>query len=143
MNASVNSAIPAAQAAEVHASAQSVAIGDQGETVEVWEYFAHNIDDFATAKTIVDHFSENPKLLDSKELDLHGLFVRAKLTIKRQQISYAQAQEAMRKARESSRSVVGVVRSFTVFVKSLTSAIQANPTPAAIACSVALVLWFR
>jgi hypothetical protein len=135
--------IPAAQAAEVQARGQAVAIGDEGETVEVWEYFAENIDDFATAKTIVDHFSDNPKLLDSKELDLHGLFVRAKLTLKRQQISYAQAQDALRKARESSRSVVGVVRSFTVFVKSLSAAIQANPTPAAIACSVAVMLWFR
>ncbi len=143
MNASAVSAIPAAQAAEVQVNAQSVAIGDQGETVEVWEYFASNIDDFATAKTIVDHFGENPRLLDNKELDLHGLFVRAKLTLKRQQISYAQAQEAMRKARESSRSVVGVVRSFTAFVKSLSVAVDANPTPAAIACSVALVLWFR
>ena len=140
MNANV---IPAAQAVEVQARGQSVAIGDQGETVEVWEYFAENINDFATAKTIVDHFSDNPKLLDSKELDLHGLFLRAKLTLKRQQISYAQTQDALRKARESSRSVVGVVRSFTVFVKSLSAAIQANPTPAAIACSVAVMLWFR
>ena len=140
MNATV---IPAAHAAEVHAIGQSVALGDQGETVEVWEYFAENIDDFATAKTIVDHFSDNPKLLDNQELDMHGLFVRAKLTLKRQQIAYAQAQAAMQKARDTSRSVLGVARSFTAFVKSLRAAISDNPTHAVLAGFMAVVLWLR
>lgn len=136
-------AIPAAQAAEIEAIGQAFAIGEQGETVEVWEYFAENINDFATAKTIVDHFCDNPKLLDSEEVDLHGLFLRAKLTLKRQQIAYAQAQAALHKARETSRTVASVARSFTAFVKSLSAAIQASPTPALIAGFVALVLWFR
>lgn len=140
------SAIPAAQAAEIEATGQSVAIGDQGETVEVWEYFAGNIDDFATAKTIVDHFSENLRLLDNQEVDLHGLFVRAKLTLKRQQIAYAQTQAAMaavQKARDTSRTVAGVARSFTAFVKSMSAAVEANPTPAVMAGFMAMMLWLR
>lgn len=140
MNSSV---IPSADTAEIEAIAQTVAIGEQGETVEVWEYFAENINDFATAKTIVDHFSDHPKLLESKEVDLHGLYLRAKLTIKRQQIAYAQLQTALLKAREQSRTVAGVARSFTTFVKSLHDAVLANPTPAVLAGFMALVLWLR
>lgn len=136
-------AIPAAQVVEMESAGSSVALGDQGETVEVWEYFAENINDFATAKTIVDHFAENPRLLESAEYDHHGLFVRAKLTIKRQQIAYAQAQAAITTARAQSRSVRGVVKSFVDFISALRSAIAENPTPVLIGLGVAVSMWFR
>ncbi|CAD5366600.1 conserved hypothetical protein [Rubrivivax sp. A210] len=135
--------IPAAQVAEMEATGQSVAIGDKGETVEVWEYFAENIDDFATAKTIVDHFAENPKLLHSDELDLHGLFVRAKLTIKRQHIAYARAQAAIDQAREKSRGLRGVRKSFAAFVASVRSAVASNPTPVVLAVGLVASYWLR
>lgn len=135
--------LPAGQAVEMEAAASSVAIGEQGETVEVWEYFAENIDDFATAKTIVEHFAENPRLLDSREMDLHGLFVRAKLTIKRQQIAYAKAQAAIASAREQSRSVRGVLKSFMDFTTAVRVAVVANPTPIVIGLGFALLYWFR
>lgn len=138
-----NHVIPAAQVAVMEAAGSSVAIGDQGETVEVWEYFAENIDDFATAKTIVDHFVENPKLLDSREMDLHGLFVRAKLTIKRQQIAYAQAQATIAAAREQSRGVRGVLKSFKAFNAALRSSLATNPTPIVIGLGFGLLYWFR
>ena len=136
-------AIPMALVAELEPNGQSIAIGEQGETVEVWEYFAENINDFATAKTIVDHFAENPKLLDSNELDLHGLFVRAKLTIKRQQIAYAKAQAALEEARAHKRTARGVLKSFWGFTTSLWQAVETNPTPAAIAAAFALLWYLR
>jgi hypothetical protein len=152
-----NHVIPAAQVAEMEAAGSSVAIGEQGETVEVWEYFAENINDFATAKTIVDHFVDNPRLLDSRETDLHGLFVRAKLTIKRQQIAYAQAQAAIAEeqaaiekaraaiatAREQSRGVRGVLKSFKAFNAGLRTSLAADATPIAIGMGFALLYWFR
>ncbi len=135
--------MPAAQVAEMETAGSSVAFGDQGATVEVWEYFAENIDDFATAKTIVDHFVENPRLLDSREMDFHGLFVRAKLTIKRQQIAYAQAQAAIAAAREQSRGVRGVLKSFMAFTDALRAALARNPSPIVIGMGFGLLYWFR
>lgn len=140
MNANV---IPAGQAADIEASGQSVAIGNSGETVEVWEYFALNIDDFATAKTIVDHFAENPKLLDNKEMDLHGLFLRAKLTLKRRAIAYAEMQSALERAREQSRGARGAWKSCKGFLASFNSAIESNPTPVVLALAFSLIWLLR
>jgi hypothetical protein len=135
--------IPAASAAEIHGNGQSVAIGNSGETVEVWEYFAENIDDFATAKTIVDHFVENPKLLDNKEMDLHGLFLRAKLTLKRRAIAYAEMQSALERAREQSRGARGALKSVKGFFASFNSAIESNPTPVVLALAFSLIWLLR
>lgn len=136
-------AIPAASAAELPGKGQSIAIGDSGETVEVWEYFAENIDDFATAKTIVDHFVENPKLLDNKEQDLHGLFLRAKLTLKRRAIAYAEMQSALERAREQSRGARGAWKSVKGFLASFNSAIESNPTPVVLALAFSLIWLLR
>jgi len=138
-----NNVTPESRAADMDTSGQPADTGAPGQTIEVWEYFAENIDEFATAKTIVDHFVENPGLLDSREVDLHGLFVRAKLTIKRQQIAYAQAQAAITAAREQSRSVRGVVKSFLGFASSLRAAFAANPALIVMVVGLAAVVWMR
>ena len=135
--------IPVARVAEMQSIGQSFAIGEQGETVEVWDYFAENINDFATAKTLVDHFVENPALLISHEVDFHGLFVRAKLTLKRQQIAYAQAQAIIAAAREKSRGVRGVLKSFLGFTSALRSALAENPTPVVIGMGLAAMYGLR
>jgi hypothetical protein len=138
--------IPTADVVEVQADRQSVALGNDGEVVEVWEYFALNIDDFAAAKTIVDHFDANPGHLTSKGVDFLGLFLRAKLTLKRQQIAFAQeqaARAAIAKVREQSRSVVGIAKSFVGFVKSVHAAVAHNPSPLALAVVMAVMLWLR
>lgn len=138
--------IPTADVVEVHADRQSVVLGDDGEVVEVWEYFALNINEFAAAKTIVDHFDANPAHLASKEMDFLGLFLRAKLTLKRQQIAFAREQAAkavIAKAREQSRSVVGIARSFVGFSKGVYAAVAHNPSPFALAVVMAVMLWLR
>ena len=136
--------IPIAETAEIEAAApRSVALGNDGETVDVWEYFAMNIDDFATAKTLVDYFAANPRHLDNGQVDTLGLYLRAGITLKRQQIAYAQAQATIEKARQTSRSILGVVRSTASFVRGAISAIEANPTPALTAGALALLIWFR
>jgi len=134
--------IPAGQVAEMNATAQSVAIGETGETVEVWEYFAQNIDEFAAAKTIVDHFDANPQMLQSQEYEFHGLYVRAKLTLKRQAISYAQTMAALERARAQSRSARGVMKSASGFIGSLWQTSKSEPT-VLIAAAFALLWYFR
>ena len=122
-----------------------VAIGapGEGDTVDVWQYFAENINEFAVAKSLVDHFDANPKDLAFPDVDAFGLYLRAKVTIKREQISYAQAQAAVTKAREQSRGVRGIVKSFLGFVSAVNSAVATNPAPIAIAATLAALVWFR
>jgi mRNA degradation ribonuclease J1/J2 len=130
-------------ATELQADRQDISLGENGEVVEVWEYFAENIDDFAAAKTLVDHFTEFPRHLDNPETDLLGLFLRAKLTLKRRQIAYAEAMAAVNKAREQSRTVRGVARSFVAHIKAVALAIHANPTPAVLAAALTAMVWYR
>ena len=122
-----------------------VAIGapGEGDTVDVWQYFAENINEFAVAKSLVDHFDAHPNDLSVPDVDAFGLYLRAKVTIKREQISYAQTQAAVTKAREQSRRMRGVVKSFLGFASAVRSAVASNPTPVAIAATLAALVWFR
>jgi hypothetical protein len=96
-----DSAIEGLDIHELYAERVTVSLNGDGDTVEVWEYFAENIDDFAVAKVIVDHFEARPNdfRLDP-ERDLFGLFMRAKLTLKRRAIAYVTAQAALQRAAE-------------------------------------------
>lgn len=119
-------------------------------TVDVWQYFAENIDEFAVAKAIVDHFDANPSHLNGPDVDVFGLYMRAKVTLKRQAVAYAAQQDAEKtakaavaKAREESRSVRGVLKSFMAFVSSVRTAVESNPTPFAVACAFAMLYLVR
>lgn len=124
-------------------------------SVDVWEYFAENINEFAVAKAIVDHFDAHPSHLDGPDVDAFGLYLRAKVTLKRQHVAYAAQQEAetatqlaLAKAREESRSVRGVLKTLRAFSSSVRSAmrscVESNPTPIAVAGAlVALALMRR
>ena len=125
-----------------------VAIGApaQADDEGIWDYLIAHINEFAVAKSIVDHFDTNPKDLgkaDVTELDLLGVYLRAKVTLKREQISYAQAQVAVSRAREQSRSVLGRARAFARFVRNVGNVLHTNPAPAVIAACMGLVYWLR
>ena len=111
----------------------------QEDSQDVWEYLAEHIDDFAVAKSICDHFDEHPKDLHSKEVDALGLYLRARVTLKRQQIAYAETQKVLAAAEQSSRSLRGRVTGVLRFFRSARNAALANPAPVLFTC--ALVLW--
>lgn len=122
----------------------------ESDAVDVWAYLAANINEFAVAKSIVDHFEANPKDLHNVNVDTFGLFLRAKVTIKREQIIFAieqrcieDAKQAVIKAREESRTARGLLRELNGFTRNLRLAISANPAPAAMAACLVLLMWFR
>ena len=97
-----------------------------GDSVDVWQYLAENINEFAVAKSIVEHFDANPKGLNDNDIDTLGLYLRARVTIKREQIAYAQAQQAVETARARSRGLRGALKSATGFVADLREALQSR-----------------
>jgi hypothetical protein len=107
--------------------------------VDVWQYLAENIDEFAVAKSIVDHFDDHPRDLQGNDVDTLGLYLRAKVTIKREQIAYAQAQQAVERVRLQSRGLRGVLKSASGVAVNLRGAVRTHPE-AVLMVSV-LLLW--
>lgn len=105
------------------------------DSMDMWQYFVDHIDEFPVAKSIVDHFDANAKdLLSPKiEVDVYALYLRAKITLKRDQVAYKAAQDAVAKAREQSRGLRGAARAVTHHVSEMRRAILAQPQIAAIA----------
>jgi hypothetical protein len=111
---------------------------------DVWEYLAEHIDEFAVAKSIVDHFDAFPKDLQNKEVDALGLYLRARVTLKRQQVAYAEMQKAMAAAEQASRSLRGRATRALRFCRDVRDAALAAPAPALAVCAIAvLVIWLR
>ena len=95
------------------------------------------------AKSLVDHFDAHPKDLHHPSLDLLGFYLRAKVTLKREQVSFAIAQRTVEKARQQSRSVVGIAKSFVGFANSVRSAVMFNLGPVIFATVLIVLLWAR
>ena len=135
-------AAPAPAPAKAPASTiAGVATGAPG-TMDMWEYFVDHIDEFPVAKSIVDHFEANPKdLLNPRmEVDVYALYLRAKVTLKRDQVAFAAAQAAVTaaqaaatKAREESRGFRGAARAVSRYFNALKLAILAQPLVVAMA----------
>lgn len=88
----------------------------------LWQYMLEHIDEFPVAKAIVEHFDANPGQLaktEIAELDMIAVYLRAKVTIKRQQVAWAEAQNALTKAREASKGLRGMARRCRGFGHSL------------------------
>ncbi|MFT3819840.1 MAG: hypothetical protein QM750_19880 [Rubrivivax sp.] len=106
-------------------TASAHAAGSEQQTL--WEYFLDNIDEFAVAKAIVDHFDAQPANLTKTQLvdqDMIAIYLRAKVSIKRQQIAFAEAQSALQHARNSSKGLRGLAMRasrLTGFVRGLTT----------------------
>lgn len=138
---------PAAASAVNTAHAALPAAATPFQTVppqDVWEYLAEHIDEFAVAKSIVDHFDAFPKDLQNKEVDALGLYLRARVTLKRQQVAYAEMQKAMAAAEQSSRSLRGRATRALRFCRDARDAVLADPAPALVVCAIAvLAIWLR
>lgn len=128
-----------AVASEIADAAAIAAKQDPRDTIDVWQYLAENINEFAVAKSIVDHFEACPKGLHDSDVDTLGLFLRAKVTIKREQIAYAQALQAVEKARTQSRGLHGVLRSASGFITELRAALRARAD--AVLLVMGMALW--
>lgn len=77
-----------------------------GAACNVWEYLVEHIDQFEVAQSVVQHFDAHPGHLDQVDItkgDMIGLVLRAKVTLKREQVAYMRTQAALKKAQESSR----------------------------------------
>lgn len=113
----------------------------------LWQYMLEHIDEFPVAKAIVEHFDANPGQLaktEIAELDMIAVYLRAKVTIKRQQVAWAEAQTALTKAREASKGLRGVARRCQGFSQSLQSALCGdNGRTAAVALAMGLLYLVR
>lgn len=116
---------------------------DHRDTIDVWQYLAENINEFAVAKSIVDHFEACPKGLHDSDVDTLGLFLRAKVTIKREQIAYSQALQAVEKARAQTRGLHGVLRSASGFITVLRAALRARADAVLLVTGIALWICLR
>lgn len=114
---------------------------------DLWNELMSNINDFAVAKSIVDFLELASPDLQNQHT---ALFLRAKVTIKRNQIAYAEANKAVDNARKSSSPgllanldrALGVVRGAD---KRITSMLL-NPMPLGVVVAVALIAcsrWLR
>jgi hypothetical protein len=143
----VPSTKPAAASAAntTHATLPAPAAASQTvPSQDVWEYLAEHIDEFAVAKSIVDHFDAFPKDLQNKEVDALGLYLRARVTLKRQQVAYAEMQKAMAAAEQSSRSLRGRATRALRFCRDIRDAARTAPAPALAVCAIAvLAIWLR
>jgi len=115
--------------------------------VHVWDYLAENIDDFAVAKAIADHFDAFPMALESMpDMDLLGLYLRAKVTIKRSQIAFAECrrvEEALASKPGGLGRLLTRAKSFARLLNGLRLATQSNPTPALGVVLVVCAWWMR
>ncbi|MGM9489615.1 hypothetical protein [Ideonella sp. YS5] len=109
-------------------SLTGTASGD-AESMDMWQYFVEHIEEFEVAKAIVDHFDTNPTDLHRAEVgvDAFALFLRAKITLKRQAVAYATAQAALTKAREQSRGLKSVARAICKSASDVRHAVEAQP----------------
>jgi hypothetical protein len=115
------------------------------ERMDMWQYFVDHIDEFEVAKAIVDHFDAHPKdLHDSKiVVDAFALFLRAKITLKRQAVAYVTAQAAVAKAREQSRSLRSVARAIGKRFDDVYRAIEAQPQALALMAVAVVIVALR
>ncbi|MBQ0960470.1 hypothetical protein KAK06_16070 [Ideonella sp. 4Y11] len=115
------------------------------ETMDMWQYFVEHIDEFEVAKAIVDHFDNCPKDLHSDKIDVDAfaLYLRAKITLKRQAVAYATAQAALTKAREQSRGLRSVVQAFCLHLGALRRALLAQPEVLALLAATAVYVVMR
>lgn len=111
-----------------HSLAGVVVQQDEIVSIDVWDYFVENIDEFAVAKSIVDYFDARPADLHNPriDVDVFGLYMRAKVTLKRSAISYAETHQAIERAKVASSGLRPKIRAAGAFCRQLRQALTAN-----------------
>lgn len=101
---------------------------DEVVSIDVWDYFVENIDEFAVAKSIVDYFDARPADLHNPrvDVDVFGLYIRAKVTLKRSAISYAETHQAIERAKVASCGLRPKIRAAGAICRQLRQALMAN-----------------
>lgn len=139
-SSSSNSAQSAAQSASAAPAASAQA---PAGTIDAWDYFAENIDDFTVAKAICDHFDAHPKDLHAAPVDAMALYLRAKVTVKREQVAYAISQRAIEEARDATRLAPALKMSAATWLRRIFGALVMSPQTVVMVGALALVIWFR
>jgi hypothetical protein len=104
---------------------EGIAAGD-AETIDMWQYFVEHIDEFAVAKSLVDHFDAYPKDLHRPEIDTFALYLRAKITLKRNAVSYAEQQAMETAVREAHKERFNLVRRTAAALRDAHEAVRSN-----------------
>lgn len=125
-------------------SLAGVVQNDDGK-IDVWEYFAENINEFAVAKSIVDYFDARPADLHNPQIDVDvfGLYMRAKVTLKRNAISYVESQQTIERAKAASKGIRPKIRAASSFVRNLREFYVAHPEHLFVAVPVVLYAAMR
>ena len=128
--------------AKTATAAAKAVVAKPASEADLWIELQAQIDDFAVAKSISDFLEASPD-----DLKRHtALYVRAKVTLKRGQIAYAEAQKAVETARKSSSGVLaGLDRTLKRLDAAVTD-VMLSPMPFGTAILVAMVagmFWLR
>jgi len=116
---------------------------------DVWAYLTEHVEEFEVAKAIVDFVEANPKLMTDRAtpVDLMGLHLLAKVSLKRKAVLFAQeqaakagAEAAVARAREQSRSLVGVGRRLGQHLAAAARVVRENPSIVTLAVVGAWIL---
>jgi hypothetical protein len=115
------------------------------ESIDMWEYFVDHVDEFAVAKTIVDYFDAAPADLHNEKIgiDVFALYLRAKITLKRNAVAYAEGLEAIERAKLASHGLGPKIRAVRSFCRELRQAASAQPEYLVILALIAAVALMR
>ena len=154
VNESLNWPMGAPDLAVPSITLDGVALSDDPAKQDVWEYLIAHINEFEVAKTIVDFSDANPRALTDNRtpVDLMGLMLLAKVTLKRRAVQYQSAQSAkaaaevaIQKARAQSRTLVGIVRRVGSHIAATLQALRDNPSlqTTLIVSAFCTAMWLR
>lgn len=114
-------------------------------TQDAWDYFAEHIDEFAVAKAICDYFEACPKDLHREDVsvDVFALYLRAKITLKREAVAFVTAQRAIEAARVESQSFRGFTRRVRSEWNALSVAVKVNSPALYALAAFAVIVWLH
>jgi hypothetical protein len=126
-------------------SLAGVVVQDEVVKIDVWDYFVEHIDEFPVAKSIVDYFDARPSDLHNAKIDVDvfGLYMRAKITLKRNAISYAESQQAIERAKLASKGLGPKIRAACTFCSDLRQTLVAHPEHLVVIALIGVVALFR
>ncbi len=104
-------------------------VQDSTESIDMWEYFVEHVDEFSVAKSIVDYFDAVPADLHNPKIDVDvfALYLRAKITLKRNAVAYAEGQQAIERAKLASQGLGPKIRAACSFCREFRKALSAQP----------------
>lgn len=128
--------------AKTATAAAKAVVAKPASEADLWIELQAQIDEFAVAKSICDFLETSPE-----DLKRHtALYVRAKVTLKRGQIAYAEAQRAVETARKSSSGLLAGIDRALKRLDTAIAGVMLSPMPfgtAILVATLVAMVWFR